>query len=197
MKPSFLRFVNNVRMELSYDKIKQVFVTLFELVKNVRHSSIMMGKVREGNYISFAAMTVVSHLWTWHLSAFHSVSWVFSLFSSQSIFMSHVTPLIFSKNASSIVALCIGIHLIKSILPSLWSCRLMFIKKSCWEFAFAVKTTFVLVTYESVLWLHRTQIPELCCKFCVIDVGFIVALLRQDYSCRLQLIIWELVLETK
>ena len=38
-------------------------------------------------------------------------------------------------------------------------------------------------------------IPELCFEFHVIDVGFIMALLRRDYSCRHQLIIWEIVLE--
>ena len=40
------------------------------------------------------------------------------------------------------------------------------------------------------------KIPELCSKFRVIDVGFIMALLRRDYSCQHQLIIQELVLET-
>ena len=40
------------------------------------------------------------------------------------------------------------------------------------------------------------NIPGLCSMFRVIDVGFIMALLRQDYSFRHQLIIQELVLET-
>ena len=71
-----------------------------------RHSSIMMGKIREGNRISFAIMAVCSHLWTWHLSAFHSVNWVFSLLLRWSTFMIHVTPLSLSKNALSSVALC-------------------------------------------------------------------------------------------
>ena len=39
-------------------------------------------------------------------------------------------------------------------------------------------------------------IPELCSEFHVIDVGFIMALLRWDYSYRLQIIIQELDLET-
>ena len=63
MNPSFLRFVKHVRMDLSYDKLQRVFVTLFELVKTKkRHSSSMMGKVREGKYISFAIMVVFGHL---------------------------------------------------------------------------------------------------------------------------------------
>ena len=46
-KPSFLRFVKCMRMDLSSDELQRVFVTLFELVKNKkRHSSIMMGKLR-------------------------------------------------------------------------------------------------------------------------------------------------------
>ena len=40
------------------------------------------------------------------------------------------------------------------------------------------------------------NIPKLCSEFHVVDVGFIMALLRRDYSCRHQLIIQELVLET-
>ena len=49
--PSFLRFRKNMRMDLSNDKIQRVFVTLFGLVKTEkRHSLVMMGKLREGNY---------------------------------------------------------------------------------------------------------------------------------------------------
>ena len=70
--------------------------------------------------------------------------------------------------------------------------------KLSWEFTpTSQKQLFVSVTFESVLWLHHTQIPKLCSEFRVIDVGFIMALLRRDYSCWHQLIIQELVLETK
>ena len=41
------------------------------------------------------------------------------------------------------------------------------------------------------------KMPELCSKFRVIDVRFIMTLLRWDYSYRLQIIIQELVLKTK
>ena len=97
-----------------------------------RHSSIMMGKLREGNYISFAIMVILSHLWTWHLFAFHSNSWVFILSPSQATFMGHVTPLSLSNNASSIITLCLGISLVKSMLPSIQLCRQMFKGKLCW-----------------------------------------------------------------
>ena len=61
-----------------------------------RHSSIMMGELREGNHFA-NQMVVVCHLWTWHLSAYHSVNWVLRWFTSRSSFMSHVTPLSLSK----------------------------------------------------------------------------------------------------
>ena len=48
--PSFLRFVKCMRMDLSSNELKRVFVTLFGLVKNEkRNSSIMMWKLREEN----------------------------------------------------------------------------------------------------------------------------------------------------
>ena len=140
-------------------------------------------------------MEVFSHLWTWHLSSFHLVSWVFILLLILSTFMSHVTPLSLSNNASSIITLWSSIHLLESMMPSLRSCHPMFKGKLCWEFASVAKNNFLLVTFESVLWLLHTQITELCSKFCVVDVGFIMSLLRRDYSCQLQLIIRELVLE--
>ena len=157
----------------------------------------MMGKVREGNYISFAIMEVVSHVWTWHLFAFDLVNWVFSLLPSWYNFMSHVTPLSLSKNSSPIIALCPGIFLVNSMLPSLQPCRSMFKGNLCWEFSSTFKTTFVSDTFKSILWLLHTQIPKICSEFRVIDLGFIMTLLRRDYSCRLQLILWELFLETK
>ena len=40
-------------------------------------------------------------------------------------------------------------------------------------------------------------IPELCSKFRVIDVGLIMALLQRNYSRQHQLIIQEIVVETK
>ena len=46
---SFLRFVKHVRMDLSYDKLQRVFVTLFEIVKMkkkelINHDGESMGK---------------------------------------------------------------------------------------------------------------------------------------------------------
>ena len=98
-------------------------------------------------------MIVISHLWTWHLSAFHLVNCVFSLIPSRSNFMSHVTPLSLSKNALSNVVLC-------SALSS--QCYQVFFRatrcsKGSWKFTSTVKTTFVSVPFESVLWLHHLQ----------------------------------------
>ena len=52
----------------------------------------------------------------------------------------------------------------------------------------------VLLSQSYGYYIHIIQ--ELCSEFCVVDVGLIMALLRQDYSCRHQLIIQEIALET-
>ena len=49
--PSFIRFMKYMRIDLSLEELQGGFVTLFELVKmKKRHSSIMMGKLREEKY---------------------------------------------------------------------------------------------------------------------------------------------------
>ena len=58
------------------------------------------------------------------------------------------------------------------------------------------KTTFVSVPLSHSYGYVIYNIPELCCEFRVVNVGFIMALLQRDYSCQHQLIIQELVLET-
>ena len=64
------------------------------------------------------------------------------------------------------------------------------------KFTSIVKTASVSVILSQSYGYLIHIIPELCFKFCVIDVGLIMALLRRDYSCRHQLIIQEIVLET-
>ena len=139
-------------------------------------------------------MAVISHLWTWHLSTFHSVNWVFGLFLSKSTFMSHVTPLSLSKNALSIVSLCSA----SSSQCCQVFCRVAFCSKGklFWEFTPVVKTNFLsqLLLSQSYGYI-RFKILEICSKFCVVDVGFIMALLQWYYSYRHQLIIQELVSE--
>ena len=60
--PSFLRFIKHVRMDLSYDNLQRVFVTLFELVKIkkeklILHEEEIKGK---GNIFSFVSMAAHS-----------------------------------------------------------------------------------------------------------------------------------------
>ena len=64
------------------------------------------------------------------------------------------------------------------------------------RFTSAVKIVSMLVILIQSYGYLIHIIPELCSKFRVIDVGFIMALLQRDYSCRHQLIIREIVLET-
>ena len=140
MNPSFLRFIKHMRMGSSLDELQWVFVTLFELVKmKKRHSSIMMGELREGNYLicnKWQLLVTFEHGTCLHF--IQSIGY-WDCFPSQSTFMNHVTPLILSRNASSTVALCFNIFLVKLMLPSLWSCHPMFKGNSCWEFASTVK----------------------------------------------------------
>ena len=106
--------------------------------------------------------------------------------------MSHVTPLSFSKDC--IVHCCIVCLSGLVMLPSLLSCYPMF--KGRKRFTSTVKTTFVSVILNHFYGYIIYNIPEHFSEFHVVDVGFIMALLRRDYSCRHQLIIQEIVLET-
>ena len=122
-----------------------------------------------------------------------SINWVFSWSSWQSTFMSHATPLILPKEC---IVHCHTMCLFGLVmLPTLLSCHPIFkgmLKKS----TSIVKTVFVSVLLSQYCGYYIQIIPELCSKFHVIDVGLIMALLRWDYSCQHQLIIWEIVLET-
>ena len=122
-----------------------------------------------------------------------SFNWVFSWSPRWSTFMSHVTPLCLSKECILHCRIVCLSHLV--MLPSLVLCCPM-LKGKLKTFTSTVKTVFVSVLLSQSYGYLIHIIPELCSEFCVIDVGFIMALLRRDYSCRHQLIIWEIVLET-
>ena len=96
-----------------------------------------------------------------------------------------------------IVYFRIVLCLVNSMLPILQSYCPMFKENSCWYFTPAVKTTFLsqLLFSQSYGYIIL-KISKLCSMFHVIDVGFIMALLRRDYSCRHHIIIQELVLKT-
>ena len=108
--------------------------------------------------------------------------------------MSHVTPLSLSKECIVHRRTVCFSGLV--MLPSLLSCRPMF-KGKLKMFTSVVKTVSVSVLLSQSYGYLIHIIPELCFEFHVVDVGFIMALLRRDYSCQHQLIIQELVLETK
>ena len=82
-------------------------------------------------------------------------------------------------------------RLIKSMSPSLRLCHLTFKR----EIVLRVYTCSQNNFFLSQLPLSQSsgyiilKSTELCSDFHVIDVGFIMALLRKDYSCRHQLII--------
>ena len=108
--------------------------------------------------------------------------------------MSHVTPLSLSKEC---IVHCRIVSLSHTVmLPSILSCRTMF-KGKLKKFTSTVKTVSVLVLLSQSYGYYIHIIIELCSKFCVVDVELILALLRRDYSHQHQLIIQEIVLETK
>ena len=87
-----------------------------------RHSSIMMGKLREGNNFANKWQFVVTFE---HGTCLHIilVDWVFSWFPWWSTFMSHVTPLSLSKECIfHRHTVCLS-GLV--MLPSVFSCRLL------------------------------------------------------------------------
>ena len=108
--------------------------------------------------------------------------------------MSHATPLSLSKEC---IVHCRTVYLSGLVmLPSLLLCRLM-LKGKLKKFTSVVKTVSMSVLLSQSCGYYIHIIPELCSNFHVVDVGLIMALLRRDYARRHQLIIWEIVLETK
>ena len=123
-----------------------------------------------------------------------SVNWVFSWSLWWSTIMSHSTPLSLSKEC---IVHCHIVCLSRlMMLPSLVSCCLMF-KGDLKKFTYTVSIVFVSVLLSQSYGYIIYNILEFFSEFCVIDVGFIMALLRWDYSHRHQLIIREIVLEKK
>ena len=80
--------------------------------------------------------------------------------------------------------------LVELMLPSLLSCHPMF--KGKFESLPLQSKKFLSQSYGYIIY----NILELCFEFRVVNVGFFMALLRQEYSCRHHLIIHELVLDT-
>ena len=117
-----------------------------------RHSSIMMGELREGNHFA-NQMVVVCLLWTWHLYAYHSINWVFNWLISQSNFMSHVTPLSLSKEC--IVHSRIACPSVLVTLPSIFSFRPMF-KGDHKKCRLCSPHSICVSIFESFIWLLHT-----------------------------------------
>ena len=108
--------------------------------------------------------------------------------------MSHATPLSLSKDC--IVHYRMVCFSCLVMLPSILSCHPMF-KRKLKKFSYVVKIVSVSVLLSQSCGYYIHIILEICSEFRVIDVGLVMALLRRDYSHRHQLIIWEIVLETK
>ena len=103
------------------------------------------GEIKERELYFICNNGSFSHIWTWHLSTFHSNSWVFILSPSWSTFMSHVIPLSHFREC------IVHIHIMSWYLPrqvkAFRSSIMLFNvqrKIVCWELPFAVKPTSLL-----------------------------------------------------
>ena len=139
-------------------------------------------------------VVVCQYLWTWHLSAHHVSQLGIQLISTTIHFHESCKSFESFKRMHCPLSHCVSVlssHATKSFFHAA-RCS-----KGIWRsFTSAVYTVFVSVSLSQSYGYYIHIILELCSKFCVVDVGLIMAFLRPDYSCRHQLIIQEIVLET-
>ena len=133
---------------------------------------------------------LVSHSWTWHLSVPLSFSWVICLLLSRINVMCHFTSSTPSKNVIEL-----------SVVNLSWS---ILISQCCQVSCRAALCSRVQILCQPLQYcqplrqflLYYSVTPISYDRFRVVDVGFIMALLRRICSCRLQIIIQESNLET-
>ena len=118
-------------------------------------------------------MAVFRYLWTWHLSSFHLINWVFNWRAIQSTYMSHVTPL----------SLLERMHFLHSYHVYVWSNQCFQFYKLCFpmfkvklkRFTSAVKTASMSVLLSQSYGYLIHIIPELLfhisCRRCRIHHG--------------------------
>ena len=154
--PSFLRFVKCMRMDLSSDELQRVFVRIFELIKMKRGTHQSWWGIKRRESIHFTnRMAFCRHLWRWNLFTFHSVNWVNQLVSEFIHF--HESCHSFESFKEWMAQCHIVFGFIKSMLPSLRSCYLMFKRETILRiYTCSQNNLFESVTFESVLWLHHT-----------------------------------------
>ena len=154
MNPSSLRFVKHMSLDLSFDKLYRVFVTLFELVKLKRgiHQP-WWGKCKgnhlenNGNCLSLPlnmALVYTSCQSIGYLDDLHDnpLSWIMSLLW------------VFQKNALSTVALCVCP--IYSCCQVFLSCFPMF-KGDLKKFYLCSLHSLCVSIFESFLWLLHSH----------------------------------------
>ena len=137
---------------------------------------------------------VCRYLWTCHLSAYHFSQLGIQLISMMIHFHDSRQSFESFKWMHCPLSHCVSImssHAAKSFCHVAWS------SKGIWRsLNSTVYTVFVSVSLSHSYGYYIHIILELCFNFHVIGVGLIMALLKRDYSCRHQLIIQEIVLET-
>ena len=183
-------------MDSSSDELQRVFVTLFELVKKKEALILRDGEIKERVCILLWKYIVTLEHGT-HLQM-HFSTWVIFLSSSPTKFLESSYSFELSKN--TITVSCNGGLVSFScqyfqVMPcpcsrEVWSYFHYFLSiylLSCWSSLSQSRTSLYCLVYS------KTSLI----MFRVDDGGFIMVLLRRVYSFRLQLLIWELDLETK
>ena len=152
--PSSLRFVKHMRLDLSSNKLYRVFVTLFELINSKRGTHRSWWGKWEGNHF-------VNNGSCWSLPlnmalvyTIMLVNWVFGWSLWWSTFMSHVTPLILSKQCIVHCHIVCLSHLV--MLLSLLSCHPMF-KGNLKKFYLYSQNSICVSTFDSILWLLHSH----------------------------------------
>ena len=130
--------------------------------------------------LNMAPVCVSSYSWVIRLSLSHTNSMCRHTFSSSR------RLLLFSSHYILV--------LIESMLPSQLSCLIMF--KGSFTSNHPSTVFPVSISRVSPYSFDSPYYITFLCQFHVVDGGYIKALLRSVFSCRLQHIIWELELET-
>ena len=139
-------------------------------------------------------VVVFRYLWTWHLSAYHVSQLDIQLISVTIHFHESCHSFESFKRMHCPLLHCVSVP---SSHAAKYFCRVTRFSKGIWRsFTFAVYTVFVSISLSQSYGYYIHIIPELFSEFHVLDVGLIMALLQWDYSCQLQHIFEELVLET-
>jgi hypothetical protein len=178
LNPSFFRFVKHVMRDSSKMSYIEHMLSSSSSLKNKEVLVVHGGGKFEGSgSVFWKALWQLFVVTLEHGTCFVlSYSWVIFLSLSHTNPMSHYTPSTHPKSAPVIVALCFGLYLIESMLPSHLSCLTMF------KGSFIPNQPLCSITNlhpcVSLCSFDLLSYITFLCQFHVDDGGHIMALLR-------------------